>query len=142
MVSYPRRIQLTERGAKMSRLTEKNITFAEKETLEMFRKERDHWQEFTVRMGKIENKLKKLEDLEEELGCPLDVFVKLHKQMKFYRLNALNEIIECEIDNPNDDEVYHIQADGIIFNQYDYGWQFYSFEDYKKTWWLKKDKSE
>jgi hypothetical protein len=62
--------------------------------------------------------------------------------MKFYRLNALNEIIECEIDNPNEDEVYHIQADGIIFNQYDYGWQFYSFKDYKKTWWLKEDKSE
>ena len=88
------------------------------------------------------NKLGKLEDLEEELGCPLDVYVKLHQQMKFYRLNALNEIIECEIDNPNDDEVYHIQADGIIFNQYDYGWQFYPFKDYKKTWWLKEDRSE
>lgn len=87
-------------------------------------------------------KLNKYEQLEEQLGCPLEVYVKLHQQMKFYRLNALNEIIECEIDNPNDDEVYHIQADGIIFNQYDYGWQFYSFKDYKKTWWLKRDKSE
>ena len=82
------------------------------------------------------------EELSKQLGCPLEVYVKLHQQMKFYRLNALNEIIECEIDNPNDDEVYHIQADGIIFNQYDYGWQFYSFKDYKKTWWLKRDKSE
>lgn len=88
------------------------------------------------------NKLAELEDLEEQLGCPLGVYVKLHQQMKFYRLNALDEIIECEIDNPNDDEVYHIQADGIIFNQYDYGWQFYPFEDYKKTWWLREDKGE
>ena len=90
----------------------------------------------------VSYELEKYRKLEEELGCPLDVYVKLHKQMKFYRLNALNEIIECEIDNPNDDEVYHIQADGIIFNQYDYGWQFYSFKDYKKTWWLKEDKTK
>lgn len=93
----------------------------------------------------VEDELKyagKCHKLEEQLGCPLEVYVKLYQQMKFYRLNALNEIIECEIDNPNDDEVYHIQADGIIFNQYDYGWQFYSFKDYKKTWWLRKDKSE
>ena len=79
---------------------------------------------------------------EEKIGCPLEVYVKLHQQKKFYRLNALNEIIECEIDNPNDDEVYHIQAGGIIFNQYDYGWQFYPFKDYKKTWWLRKDQCE
>ena len=88
------------------------------------------------------DKLGKLEDLEEQLGCPLEVYVKLHQQKKFYRLSALNEIIECEIDKPNGDEVFHIQEDGIIFNQYDYGWQFYPFKDYKKTWWLRKDKSE
>lgn len=126
MVSYPRRIQLTERGAKMSRLTDRN------------------YKNTTLALDSCKPYLKlgELEDLEEQIGCPLEVFVKLHQQMKFYRLNALNEIIECEIDNPNDDEVYHIQADGIIFNQYDYGWQFYSFKDYKKTWWLKEDKSE
>lgn len=88
------------------------------------------------------NYTSKCHSIEEEIGCPLEVYVKLHQQMKFYRLNALNEIIECEIDNPNDYEVYHIQANGIFFNQCDYGWQFYSFKDYKKTWWLKKDKSE
>jgi hypothetical protein len=118
------------------------------------------YQQYIDKLGKIEDLMEKYQikdiemlekmivrhdkycNLEEEIGCPLDVYVKLHQQMKFYRLNALNEIIECEIDNPNEDEVYHIQADGIIFNQYDYGWQFYSFKDYKKTWWLKETKEE
>ena len=47
----------------MERLTDKNSSFAEKETLEMFRQEREHWQEFCLRIGRFENKLKEYEDL-------------------------------------------------------------------------------
>ena len=83
----------------------------------------------------VDNKLGKLEDLEEKLGCPLDVVVKALKigiytnlknwnredLTKYFCLNLYNLETEWYLGNP------------IIF---------VNLKDYKKTWWLKKDKSE
>ena len=83
----------------------------------------------------VDNKLGKLEDLEEQLGCPLDVVFKALKigiythlknrnredLTKYFCLNLYNLDTELYLGNP------------IIF---------VNLKDYKKTWWLKEDKSE
>ena len=83
----------------------------------------------------VDNKLGKLEDLEEKLGCPLEVVVKALKigiytnlknwnredLTKYFCLNLYNLETEWYLGNP------------IIF---------VNLKDYKKTWWLREDKSE
>ena len=83
----------------------------------------------------VDNKLGKLEDLEEQLGCPLEVVVKALKigiytnlknwnredLTKYFCLNLYNLETEWYLGNP------------IIF---------VNLKDYKKTWWLREDKSE
>ena len=106
----------------------------------------------------VYNKLGKLEDLEEELGCPLEVVFK-----------ALNKGFVCEKfvlkqdnykDYPekweqwkkeNNNELQHIGNTKylnldmwykiIYFSKGDTYMEIW-LEDYKKTWWLRKDKSE
>lgn len=100
------------------------------------------------RYGSPIEKLGKLEDLEEQLGCPLEVVFKAldkgfyidtkkvekepswEKPMKrislvgcpkYFRLNLWYKTIEVD-----------------RFGHYLEIW----LEDYKKTWWLKEDKSE
>jgi hypothetical protein len=75
------------------------------------------------------NKLGKLEDLEEQIGCPLDVVVKALKQDYFYTKSGKHSRLE--------------------FGTYGFEWCIcYELRtqirvaDYKKTWWLKEDKSE
>ena len=83
----------------------------------------------------VDDKLGKLEDLEEKLGCPLEVVVKALKigiytnlknwnredLTKYFCLNLYNLETEWYLGNP------------IIF---------VNLKDYKKTWWLREDKSE
>lgn len=78
------------------------------------------------------NKLGKLEDLEEELGCPLEVLVKALKSGIYRMLENGKIIFETS----------------FKLKFYSSGWCLikpklnFKLEDYKKTWWLKKDKSE
>lgn len=83
----------------------------------------------------VDNKLGKLEDLEEQLGCPLDVVVKALKigiytnlknwnredLTKYFCLNLYNLETEWYLGNPI-----------ILVN----------LKDYKNTWFLKDDKSD
>lgn len=135
------------------RLTDKNTTFAEKETLEMFKEEREHWQEFSIRMGRIENKLKELEDLLEsynvkdlneldkllemattyeelskQLGCPLEVREKALQQGYIYNGFTKLLYICCRYDE-----------NGCYLTN---SCNKYYLKEYKITWWLKEDKSE
>lgn len=82
------------------------------------------------------NKLGKLEDLEEELGCPLEVVFK-----------ALKEGIWVE--EYNSFEKHNVRGIGlkgleVIDNLCSYGECDFTcyYKDYKKTWWLKEDRSE
>ena len=87
----------------------------------------------------INNKLGKLEDLEEQVGCPLEVrekalqqdeiFYVERNQTKMIRVVAMN----CGYVN-NGECVLNCLANGI--------WFCLPVKDYKITWWLKKDKSE
>lgn len=76
-------------------------------------------------------KLGKLEDLEEQIGCPLEVFFKLVKQVKinfngtmsgyFVFYNLLTKRFEIRNEETMD---------------------LFPLTDYKKKFWLKEDKSE
>ena len=95
-------------------------------------------------LPEIMEKLGELEDIEEQIGCPFDVVFKALKNgFKFKILShklgtkqeTVEQIIYC-------DYAYIYYADDIkewcisTINDYFY------LKDYKKTWWLKEDKSE
>ena len=121
----------------MSRLTEKcdgGYTYVEYETEE-----------------KIVNKLGKLEDLEEQIGCPLDV---IHKAMMngFYDSKT-----HTFYDSKNYDIKYCVDRDGFNYARIEayediskINDNIYTLKccidvwcsDYKKTWFLKADRSE
>ena len=108
------------------------------------------------------NKLGKLEDLEEELGCPLDVLVKMWKNHKYYALKPRGRTRVRQMDFPvisyilkgNKGNKSPYKSNSFILGGtcYDYdcfdektrefdGWDV-NLADYKKTWWLREDKSE
>ena len=75
--------------------------------------------------------------LEEELGCPLEVVGKAILQNCIY-------VLECE--DYKETEIGFINQDGekgyvISVDEWENGNQVW-LSDYKKTWWLKEDKSE
>lgn len=77
------------------------------------------------------NKLGKLEDLEEQLGCPLEVFVKALKNGIYYDDKFEYPVFILDKDNFKDKN-YHLLVTGTIVY----------LKDYKETWWLREDKSE
>jgi hypothetical protein len=93
--------------------------------------------------GTAIEKLGKLEDLEEQLGCPLEVVFKA----------LLNGIYESYIDygDNNAVKIRHRKVRGIeiyglsVINTicgYPECDETFEYKDYKKTWFLKNDKSE
>lgn len=89
------------------------------------------------------NKLGKLEDLEEEIGCPLEVVItpyfKRGKLEVFYR-GKMREVIRVvafeEATRPYMDVFYRDNE------KEQFKVRTIWLDDYKKTWFLKKDKSE
>lgn len=89
------------------------------------------------------NKLGKLEDLEEQLGCPLEVVItpyfKRGKLEIFYR-GKMREVIRVvafeEATRPYMDVFYRDNE------KEQFKVRTIWLDDYKKTWWLKEDKSE
>lgn len=77
------------------------------------------------------NKLGRLDDIEEEIGCPLEVVFKaIYSGIYFY-------------DNYYKDQMMNY-IPVLKYNHFECGNKPYIryLKDYKKTWWLKKDKSE
>ena len=107
----------------MSRLTKKDYKRWEHCTGYYNKKNAQH-------LTKIEHKLGKLEDLEEELGCPLEVVFEAYKKgivdkygnEWIVECNCQSEMM-CSLKNDFDDSWY--ETDG------------FEFKDYQKTWWLK-----
>lgn len=96
----------------------------------------NHREDFTENSYQVIQKLGKLEDLEEELGCPLEVKCRVVTDSVIYDENGVEykvvyiykEHFDCE--NPFDNEMGY--CDLCAFD----------WVDYKETWWLKKDKSD
>ena len=80
------------------------------------------------------NKLGRLEDIEEEIGCPLEVREKAIKY-GIYIKNIYGEMVNFKVML-----VYKNEQMGYYFRFINDGYVLLA--DYKKTWWLKRDKSE
>ena len=124
----------------MNRLTEKV-----KNTQDYIRLTTKDKQEFI-------NKLGKLEDLEEEIGCPLDMLLNIIKEtntLKHYRtldiwFDYKGELISGSFATLQYSNEFIIEVE--TYDMFDSNYDCDSYElkvkDYKKTWWLKEDRSE
>ena len=81
------------------------------------------------------NKLGQLEDLEEELGCPLDIIINACINGFVARYYGDWDNAELDIDR---DMVSDFRRKCFTDN---YANEYF-WKDYKKTWWLKEDRSE
>lgn len=116
-----------------------------------------------IRVNKIEQELKKYKDIEQELGCPLEVLFKLLKAKKIYCTEAyLQESLGKEtfgkmqplykgslIHNFCNSFTYNFPNEFIYamciptLNRYaSYAHYFVRLKDYKITWWLSETKEE
>lgn len=77
------------------------------------------------------NKLGKLEDLEEELGCPLEVIFKALKEGIYHNEKLEHPVLILDEDSFKENNLSLLIVGTIVY-----------LKDYKKTWWLKKDRSE
>lgn len=75
----------------------------------------------------------KYSELEEQLGCPLNVVVKALQNGVYYE-DVANCMRYMVVD-------LHFNLDGDFVLSFDYEERLLA-RNYKKTWWLKKDKSE
>ena len=119
----------------MSRLTSEPFRRKSDDSLENYkvrRKGREEWE--TLAQNAI-NKLGRLEDIEEELGCPLEVVFKALKQGYIYVYD----------NHYNFDDHTKTKAK-ITFNNDKFYIGFARntrrLQDYQKTWWLKGEKDE
>lgn len=88
-----------------------------------------------VDTAQIVDKLGRLEDLEDELGCPLEVLFKALSD-RVYNVERKEYVNVSHIQYSFIDHKYEIYAT----NRNWCGWL--AVESYKKTWWLREDKSE
>lgn len=134
----------------MNRLTKKNdkkyfeenIACVEYNDYERFIKDRPY--RINYLNTKVETKLGKLEDLEEQLGCPLEVFVNI-------MLGKITEIVVNYSDAAGYDSLYEeltlACVSGIIESINYPGFLCLEtnlcevpIKDYQKNWWLKGEK--
>ncbi len=113
----------------MSRLTKKDKTglyilneksksiFLEKSVIEMIN-------DFVQVIGKYE-------DLEDDLGCPLDVLIRAIRDGIYHNEEFEHPILILDEDNFKENNFNLMVVGTIVY-----------LKDYKKNWWLKKDKSE
>ena len=111
----------------MERLTTKNKQFNDYSVAESLRHSdvRDYLYSINQKMGKYE-------DLEEQIGCPLEVRCKLYEGQEIYdRTNR-----KCEITH-----LYKRDFMVKVKVQQDITFRIL-YKNYKKTWWTKSDRSE
>lgn len=92
----------------------------------------------TDKIKKLTNKLGEYEDLEEQIGCPLEVIIKAQINKKIYVNSEYYKDKTCEIEISKDNFFPNFEFKSFTD---DYMYDYY-FKDYKKTWWLKEDRSE
>ncbi len=82
------------------------------------------------KIGQYEDELESYKKLEEELGCPLEIRCKLYNNMDIVTDDGFMII-------------KRLYPDCLIAaSEYDFKEIKFPYKDYKKTWWLKIDKSE
>ena len=81
------------------------------------------------------NKLGKLEDIEQDLGCPLEVVFKALKEI--YYENEFGDFCRCQ--RPS---LYYSDVLKCWCLESYLGCHTLPLKDYKKNWWLSKTKEE
>lgn len=108
-------------------------TFTKDELISYIKMVHNNWSGWDERLFNIMNVLQKYYELEKELGCPVDVLFKALKNNIYYVKDK--KILKAKVMNIKS------LCYGDILIEYDYGDVVFA-KDYKKTWWLKEDKSE
>ena len=75
-------------------------------------------------------RLEAIDKLQEEIGCPLEIFIKLHNRVHIYDVKG------------KPFKILQVLSDTIVVRKLQEEKIFLLLKDYKKTWWLKEDKSE
>lgn len=86
---------------------------------------------------KIYTKLGQLENLEEELGCPLDVVFKALKEGIYFNFNMM---LKEEFIEPTDLSLKFSLGGFYCLYLEQWNGSYIDLKDYGKTWWLKEDK--
>ena len=81
----------------------------------------------------IKQALIQAQDLEEQLGCPLEVLSTISKNGFYYDYGYIPPYRISRIDIFNKEIMYYDEEKDCFIVK---------IENYKKTWWLKEDKSE
>ena len=90
--------------------------------------------EYVKRLNEKTLKLGSLEDIEEELGCPLEVVFKKVKELAIENWNQVN----C-LQYDYDEKLWYIISYSLWNHEFYPDRQYY-LKDYQKTWWLKGEK--
>lgn len=126
----------------MSRLTNKKIVdLKDGEFLSISKEEYRKQVHEAPTYKEVYTKLGKLEDLEDELGCPIEVVFKALKEgLIIEAYDDELDISSIETFEPNE-LVLDFVAKSIITGE-EYIDYVFPLENYKKTWWLNGDRSE
>lgn len=85
--------------------------------------------QYKGKLVKMAEEIIDYKQLEEQIGCPLEVRCKLCAGLLIYTCNGEAKIQNCYFDN-------------IFIQQKSGKYDMLLYCDYKKTWWLKEDRSE
>lgn len=124
----------------MNRLTSEPFRRKSDDSLENYKVRRYGREEWETSVQKVINKLGKLEDIEEELGCPLVVVFKALKEGIVYEKEnkyvLIPNLIFAQLLNEDVDDYHFINYDlPNLENNL-----IVKLSDYQKTWWLKGEK--
>ena len=109
---------------------------------------RESANEFVEEVEAVDNKLGKLEDLEDELGCPLEVVAQALSRGFYIDISKVE--IDPPLKNPSGDLILINRPKDFRLNLWYERIEVASFghylevylKDYKTTWWLETDRSE
>ena len=95
-------------------------------------------------LGAILHKLYAFEDLEDELGCPLDVVFKALKEGVSYNREDVARTYNVKewLDFATRPRLYYSDDFECWCFELFLGGYVLQLKDYQKTWWLKGDRSE
>ena len=108
---------------------------------EIFYEEFETIKQALIKAQEQEKENTRYKQLEEQLGCPLEVIEQLFSQdFIYFKYPANVQIMKvkvCKGLSYGTNLGWHVTCiyDNIVF-------EYLSLKDYKKTWWLKEDRSE
>lgn len=117
----------------MSRLTSEPFRRKLDDSSENYKVRRYGREEWETLAQNAINKLGRLEDIEEELGCPLEVVFKAIEDGVYIEVEHLPDVIERpRLYYSDDNKCYCLE---MLYGEY-----VVKLSDYQKTWWLKGEK--